>query len=128
MYYVSKSYMLASIMKTKMKYFQDAIVTDRELNVLTNAMQKRFNEFNIKAIITEDVDNVCFEFRGDSYFISDKYGYTIEDVKDKYQAYLPLDILAMIWDEKFILKGITKNLNSMLERVEETCEQSNLTK
>ena len=123
MYYVPKSYMLASIMKTKIKYFQDAIVTDRELNVLTNAMQKRFNEFNIKAIITEDINYNDFENIGLMYVINDRYTATIEDIEASYQAHLPLDILTMIWDEKFILKGLTKNLNSMLERVEETCEQ-----
>ena len=40
--YIPKSYILASIMKTKIKYFRDGCVTDRELNVLTDAMQKRF--------------------------------------------------------------------------------------
>lgn len=128
MYYVPKSYMLASIMKTKIKYFQDAIVTDRELNVLTNAMQKRFNEFNINAIITEDINYTDFENIGLMYVINDRYSTTIEDIEATYQAHLPLDILAMIWDEKFILKGLTKNLNSTLSSVEETCEQSNLTK
>lgn len=128
MYYVPKSYMLASIMKTKIKYFQDAIVTDRELNVLTNAMQKRFNEFNINVIITEDINYSDFENIGLMYVINDRYRQTIYDIEKTYQAHLPLDILAMIWDEKFILKGLTKNLNSTLQRVEENYEQSNLTK
>lgn len=128
MHYVPKSYMLASIMKTKIKYFQDGCVTDRELNVLTNAMQKRFNEANFNVIITEDINYSDFENIGLMYVINDRYRQTIEDIEATYQAYLPLDILAMIWDEKFILKGLTKNLNSTLQRVEETCEQSNLTK
>ncbi len=128
MYYVPKSYMLASIMKTKIKYFQDGCVTDRELNVLTNAMQKRFNEFNIKAIITEDINYSDFENIGLMYVINDRYRQTIEDIEANYQAYLPLDILAMIWDEKFILKGLTKNLNSTFEKVESSVEQLDLNK
>ena len=128
MYYVPKSYMLASIMKTKIKYFQDGCVTDRELNVLTNAMQKRFNEFNIKAIITEDINYSDFENIGLMYVINDRYRQTIEDIEANYQAHLPLDILAMIWDEKFILKGLTKNLNSTLEKVESSVEQLDLNK
>ena len=128
MYYVPKSYMLASIMKIKIKYFQDGCVTDRELNVLSSAMQKRFNEFNIKAIITEDINYSDFENIGLMYVINDRYRQTIEDIEANYQAYLPLDILAMIWDEKFILKGLTKNLNSTIHKVDESCEQSNLTK
>ena len=128
MYYVPKSYMLASIMETKIKYFRDGCVTDRELNVLTNAMQKRFNEFNIKAIITEDINYNDFENIGLMYVINDKYRMTIEDIKPTYQAYLPLDILAMIWDEKFILKGLTKNLNSLLEKFEKSADQLDLNK
>lgn len=128
MYYVPKSYMLASIMKTKIKYFKDGCVTDRELNVLTNAMQKRFNESNINAIITEDINYSDFENIGLMYVINDRYTATIEDIEASYQAHLPLDILTMIWDENFILKGLTRNLNSTIQRLEETCEQSNLTK
>lgn len=128
MYYVPKSYMLASIMKTKIKYFQDAIVTDRELNVLTNAMQKRFNEFNINAIITEDINYTDFENIGLMYVINDRWSQTIYDIEKTYQAHLPLDILSMIWDEKFILKCLTKYLNSTPQIVEVSCEQSNLTK
>lgn len=128
MYYVPKSYMLASIMKTKIKYFQDAIVTDRELNVLTNAMQKRFNEYNIKAIITEDINYNDFENIGLMYVINDRWRTTIEDIEKKYQAHLPLDILSMIWDEKFILKGLTKNSNSLLEKFEKSADQLDLNK
>ena len=128
MYYVPKSYMLASIMKTKIKYFKDGCVTDRELNVLTNAMQKRFNEFNINAIITEDINYTDFENIGLMYVINDRWRQTIYDIEKTYQAHLPLDILSMIWNEKFILKSLTKNLNLMVEIAEETCEQSNLTK
>ena len=62
------------------------------------------------------------------YVINDKYRMTIEDIKPTYQAYLPLDILAMIWDEKFILKGLTKNLNSLLEKFEKSADQLDLNK
>lgn len=126
--YIPKSYMLASIMKTKIKYFKDGCVTDRELNVLTNAMQKRFNEANFNVIITEDINYTDFENIGLMYVINDRYTTTIEDIEANYQAHLPLDILAMIWDEKFILKGLTKNLNSMLEKVEESKEHLDLNK
>ena len=91
-------------------------------------MQKRFNEFNIKAIITEDINYSDFENIGLMYVINDRYRQTIEDIEANYQAHLPLDILAMIWDEKFILKGLTKNLNSTLEKVESSVEQLDLNK
>ena len=69
----------------------------------------------------EDINYNDFENIGLMYVINDRYGTTIVDIEKNYQAYLPLDVLAMIWDEDFILKRLTKNLKSTMQRVEETC-------
>lgn len=116
--FIENSYVIAAIMKINNKYFNKNYISRRQLNTLAWDIQKRFNEQNINALFVENIDKDYFEDYGDIIMLSDNYINNIESIEQRFQAYLPMEILSIIWDEKFILSNINENAeNKISERI-----------
>lgn len=113
--FIEKSYMVASIMKFNRKYLQENYISKRQLKVLIWDMQKRFNEQNINALFVDDIDYSYFVDCGDIIMLHDDYIYDFEGVEQRFQAYLPIDILSIIWDEKLIASNVIDNFQNILK-------------
>lgn len=113
--FIEKSYMIASIMKINREYLHKNYVSKRQLNVLTWNMQKLFNEKNIDAIFVDYIDGGYFEDYGDIIMLHDDYIYDFESVLERYQAYLPLEILSIIWDEELMVSNVIDNFQNILK-------------
>jgi len=115
--FIEKSYMVASIMKINRNYLHKNYVSKRELNILTWNIQKKFNEENIKAIFVDDIDYSYFLDCGDIIMLSEDYICDFEGVEQRFQAHLPIEILSIIWDEKFITSMLIDNHQTIQENV-----------
>ena len=104
--FIEKSYVLASIFNVKINIFKQSFVTCEELNQITWLIQKRFNEDNLHAVITDEIDYEYYEFNG-VYVINKKEDKNIIDVLNRFlgACYHP-EILSYIWNEEFILDSL----------------------
>lgn len=108
---VEKSYLLASIMRAKFRYFKEDFVTKKEVNVLAQAMQNRFNRHNAGATIIDEVDQYYFKDMGDRYILNKDNSVDIRDIEARYQAYLPIGLLKLVWEDRIILKDLSDNFS-----------------
>ena len=119
--FIEKSYVLASIFKVKIEVFKQFFVTCEELNEITRLIQKRFNEDNVNAVITDEIDSEYYEFN-EVYVINKKEDKNIIDILNRFLGSChKIEILSYIWDEKFILDSLIcmqeENLNKVKEKV-----------
>lgn len=101
--HINESYVVASIAKTKVKHFNEDFVTRKELNYIVNFLQKKYNEKDIPVIISRTMDFFSFWIHVKDVIVVSG---AISDIEAHYTAYLPLDVLTILWDENYILKQL----------------------
>lgn len=99
--YIEKSYIAASILNFKSKYLREEFITLEELSYVSNQFQKKLNEQNSSAIILDRINNDYFDI-SDVIKINRSNGLTLKSIITRYQGYLDLDILLLIWNEETI--------------------------
>lgn len=105
--FLEKSYIIASILNVKSKYLRKDFVTIEELNYISNQFQKKLNEENFDAIILDNIDLDYFDV-SDVIKINKSQGLSLESVINRYQGYLDLDILLLIWNKETVLNYLTE--------------------
>ncbi len=103
-FFMGKTYVVASIMKTKSKHFNENFVTYEELNCISNELQKKYNEKNIPVCIVEGYNRSYFVYN--EVILLNKLNdvATIEGIENRYKGFCPsLDVLKILWDDKYIL-------------------------
>lgn len=104
-FFMTKDFIAASIIIVKNTHYREDFATISEINVVSNALQQRFNDEGINIIITDGIDQEYF-FVYSSVCIK-KINKTMEDLKNRYQGYgVPFDALTILYDEDFILECI----------------------
>ena len=106
-YLMEKSYVIASIFKTKHLHFRENFVTLKECNVISRLLQKEYNNRNINVCITNAIDNDYFKvFNGIIVLNKDK-NIDLQSIEQRYQGYVSnFDILLELWNDEFILKNL----------------------
>ena len=99
--FIEKSYIAASILNVKSKYLRKEFITLEELNYISNQFQKKLNEQNFNAIILDRIDTDYFDV-SDVIKINKSKGLSLESIIARYQGYLDLDILLLIWNKETI--------------------------
>ena len=99
--FIEKSYIAASILNFKSKYLRKEFITLEELNYISNQFQKKLNEQNFNAIILDRIDTDYFDV-SDVIKINKSKGLSLESIIARYQGYLDLDILLLIWNKETI--------------------------
>lgn len=117
--FIEKSYVLASIFRVKINFFKQFFVTSEELNEITWLIQKRFNDNDVNAVITDDIDFEYYQFN-EVYVINKMEDKNIIDVLNRFlgSCHQP-EILSYIWDEKFILDSLINRKEENLNKVKE---------
>ena len=106
--FIEKSYIAASILNAKSKCLRKEFTTLEELNYISNQFQKKLNEQNFNAIILDKIDTDYFDV-SDVIKINKSKGLSLESIINRYQGYLDLDILLLIWNKETILDYLNED-------------------
>ena len=99
--FIEKSYIAASILNVKSKYLKQEFITFEELSYISEQFQKKLNEQKINAIILDRIDADYFDI-SNVIKINKSKSLSLESIITRYQGYLDLDILLLIWNEETI--------------------------
>ena len=99
--FIEKSYIAASILNVKSKYLKQEFITFKELSYIFEQFQKKLNEQRINAIILDRIDTDYFDI-SNVVKINKSKSLSLESIIARYQGYLDLDILLLIWNEETI--------------------------
>lgn len=105
--FIEKSYIVSSILYFKRKFLGNNFVTIEELNYVSSKLEQDMNNHNINAIILDEIDNYYFDI-SDVIKVNVSNGLSLENLISRYQGYLSLEILSLIWNEKIILNYLYK--------------------
>lgn len=105
--FIEKSYIVSSILYFKRKFLEKNFVTIEELNYVSSKLEQDMNNHNINAIILDEIDNYYFDI-SDVIKVNVSNGLSLENLISRYQGYLSLEILSLIWNEKIILNYLYK--------------------
>ena len=100
--FIEKSYIVSSILYFKRKFLGKNFVTIEELNYVSSKLEQDMNNHNINAIILDEIDNYYFDI-SDVIKVNVSNDLSLENLISRYQGYLSLEILSLIWNEKIIL-------------------------
>lgn len=101
--FIEKSYIASSILYFKRKFLEKNFVTIEELNYVSSRLEQDMNNHNIKIVILDKIDNYYFDI-SDVIKVNVSNGLSLESLISRYQGYLSLEILSLIWNEKIISK------------------------
>lgn len=101
-FYIETSFVMASIMRTKEKHYQESFVTLKEINVTKKILQSKFNEDELGIIITDNIDFKYFKsIDGVIYVKNDDV--TLNHLIDRYLGCCySNECLLILWDDNFI--------------------------
>lgn len=99
--FIENSYIAASILNVKSKYLKQEFITFEELSYISEQFQKKLNEQKINAIILDRIDTDYFDI-SNVVKINKSKSLSLESIITRYQGYLDLDILLLIWNEETI--------------------------
>lgn len=105
--FIEKSYIVSSILYFKREFLGNNFVTIEELNYVSSKLEQDMNNHNINAIILDEIDNYYFDI-SDVIKVNVSNGLSLENLISRYQGYLSLEILSLIWNEKIILNYLYK--------------------
>lgn len=96
--HIDMSYIVASILVTKNKYYNETHCTFKECNIVTNELRKKL----YNAVINNNIDDHYFKICREVIVL--KQDIDLIDIIDRFQAYLPFNILNIIWKNEYIYK------------------------
>ncbi len=96
--HIDKSYVVATILATKDKYYNEAFCTFKECNEVANVLRKEI----YNAVISNNIDDHYYKMCRDVIVL--KEDFDLFDIKMRFQGYLPFNILKILWDDVFIYK------------------------
>lgn len=104
-FYLDTSFIIASIMNTKNKHYQEKFVTLKEVNITKNILRKKFNEKGLNIIIIDDIDYRFFEYV-DGIFVKNK-DVTMYDLINRYQGHCySNECFIILWNDDLIFQII----------------------
>ena len=123
--FMNTSFIINSIMKTKIKNYQENFVTLNELILVKGALQEKFKQKNLRVQIADKISNL-FRFDNNVYIMQE--GLTIEEIEKKYQDYcFTNEIFKILWDDDYIYETlenakkdghfIPKSLDDILNKI-----------
>lgn len=106
--FIEKSYVVAAILHTKNKKKRENHVTIEEVNGVANVLQKEYNKKDLNVCITDVIDEEYFKREEDIIVINKDKGLSLESIRQRYQGYIPNNVLTVLWDEEIIIDAISK--------------------
>lgn len=97
--HIDMSYIVASILVTKNKYYKESHCTFKECNEVTNVLRKQLHS---NVVINNYIDDRYYKICRDVIVL--KEDIDLIDIIDRFQAYLPFNVLCTIWKSEYIYK------------------------
>lgn len=127
MYRVEEGYLLASLLKTKIKYFHEEFVTVHELRQFERELYQKSNELDIPIVCVSQYDlNNYFIYNGSNGCYTMKEGLHLSDILGRFEGYLPIDVLKLLYSDDFILDMFVKVEEEELKMQERALEKKKL--
>ena len=101
MYRVEEGYLLASLLKTKMKYFHEEFVTVHELRQFEREL------YPIVCVLQYDLNNY-FSYNGSNGSYTIKEGLHLSNILGRFEGYLPIDVLKLLYSDELVLDMFIK--------------------
>ncbi len=106
-FYLDTSSIIASIMNTKNKHYQENFVTLKEINITKSLLQKKFNEKGLKIIITDEVDSHFFKLIDGIFIKNDDV--TLYNLTNRYQGLCySIECFMILWNDDLIFEILEK--------------------
>mgnify|MGYP005809224667 CR=1 FL=1 len=127
MYKVEEGYLLASLLKVKSKYFHEEIVGLSELRQFERELYQKSSELDIPIVCVSQYDlNDYFIYQGSNNCYAVKEGMQLSEVLGRFEGYLPLDVLKLLYSDDLILDMFVKVERKELKMQERELEKKKL--
>ncbi len=121
MTYINQDYIITTIMDCKQTFFNEKYITYEELNIVKDLIQKRFNEENIGALITDEINSNCFDMKEVILLKKDW-----NQVRNNFGYFPNIEIARILLDKSFILNSLINLHKNNLSKVEEQIKSSKI--
>ena len=109
MYRVEQGYLLASLLKAKINYFHEEFVTVHELRQFERELYQKSSELDIPIVCVSQYDlNNYFSYNGQNACYTIKEGLQLSDILGRFEGYLPIDVLKLLYTDEFMLEILIK--------------------
>ncbi len=115
MSFLAGSFVIASIIKYKIKNFNESYVSLKEYNFIKDELQKEFENSNINLYITDVIDTRLFKLDG-VILLNKENNADICEIEEKYIRGCPLSISTILWDEDLICEKLMEQKEDELEK------------
>lgn len=127
MYRLEEGYLLASLLKMKIKYFHEYFVTNSELRRFEQELYQKSNELDIPIVcVSQDDLDDYFTYQGSHGCYVMKEGLHLSDILGRFEGYLPIDVLKLLYSDDFILDMFVKVEEEELKMQERALEKKKL--
>lgn len=127
MYRLEEGYLLASLLKMKIKYFREYFVTNSELRRFEQELYQKSNELDIPIVcVSQDDLDDYFTYQGSHGCYVMKEGLHLSDILGRFEGYLPIDVLKLLYSDDFILDMFVKVEEEELKMQERALEKKKL--
>lgn len=127
MYRVGVGYLLASLLKMKIKYFHEYFVTNSELRRFEQELYQKEKELDISLVcVSQDDLDDYFTYQGSHGCYVMKEGLHLSDILGRFEGYLPIDVLKLLYSDDFILDMFVKVEEEELKMQERALEKKKL--
>ena len=109
MYRVEQGYLLASLLKAKINYFHEEFVTVHELRQFERELYQKSSELDIPIVCVSQGDlKDYFSYNESNACYTIKKGLQLSDVLERFEGYLPIDVLKLLYSDEFMLEMFMK--------------------
>lgn len=110
--FINKSFIIASIIRIKEKYFEECFVTFKETNIIAYELQQLCNK-QVNICIEDEIDNRYINVNNGIYTLNEDISSL--ELKDIYESYCPLEIASIIFSDSIIYEYILTIKKSQIE-------------
>ena len=127
MYRVEEGYLLASLLKMKIKYFHEYFVTNSELRRFEQELYQKEKELDISLVcVSQDDLDDYFTYQGSHGCYVMKEGLHLSDILRRFEGYLPFDVLKLLYSDDFVLNLFVQVEQEELKIQERALEKKKL--
>lgn len=117
-FFLNRSHVVATIMKTKDKHYDEQFVTIRECNLIISLLKEKFNEEKVNVVILDHIDKYHFKIINGRIVPNDKNNISVEDIKKTYWCNDSTNKIAnIIWDDSLIHNYLNE-ISTKKEKIE----------
>lgn len=127
MYRVEEGYLLASLLKAKVKYFHEEFVTVSEFRQFERSLYKKANELGVSIVCVSQYDlKDYFSYHGSNACYTIKEGLQLSDILGRFEGYLPIDVLKLFYSDEFMLDMFIRVEQEEISEQKRTLEKKDL--